>query len=418
MPADDAIAVSGESRRVHCRCRPPKEIAEIAHRHPRDETIGRPTSRRRTEERHATIRLMTEEMNAFRRWTEEVFRRWTEERDAIRRLTTEERHAFRRWIEVACRRWAEDIDALWRFMRRKDIGYQSASTPSRHCNKCMDIDFDKIGPFGPPNQGRRIAWANMHTCPMCAFFHAFNVRQGFGLSDRTSLVLFKDPFNGWNTMDFVSPRPNYNSFDTGPPVSIQPTFARFPGSPHPGEIYQKRRVYTRLEDYSFIADWLDGCAKFHSNDCLDSLPSFDLIPGLQFIDCMTRRIIPASEAVGKVYVTLSYVWGASSGSTDERVEGAGSVSSLPSHLPKVVEDSVKVVKELGFRCLWVDRYCIPQGNKQAKHIQIQLMGTIHARSAMTIIAAAGKTRSTGYRESAREDAICNRGSSIMLAPSH
>ncbi|KAK3501822.1 heterokaryon incompatibility protein-domain-containing protein [Neurospora crassa] len=356
MPADDAIAVSGESRRVDCYCKPPKEMPEIDHMHPRYGT---------TEHRHN-----------FRR-------------EETRPLTTEEREAFNRWKEERFARWIKERDAIRRSIYRENIVHQSASTHSRHCNECMGIDFDRVGPFGPPNQGRGIAWANMGTCPVCAFFHAFNVRQGFGLSNRTSFVLFKDPFNGWNTMDFVGPRPNYNSFDTGPPVSIQPALARFPGSPHPDEIYQKRRVYPRLGDYIFIADWLDGCARFHGNNCLDSLSSFNLILGLRFIDCMAQRIIPASEAVGKVYVTLSYVWGASSGSTDERVEEAGSVSLLPSHLPKVIEDSVKVVKELGYRYLWVDRYCIPQSDKRAKHIQIQLMGTIYARSAMTIIAAAG-----------------------------
>jgi hypothetical protein len=45
---------------------------------------------------------------------------------------------------------------------------------------------------------------------------------------------------------------------------------------------------------------------------------------------------------------------------------------------------------LGFRYLWVDRYCIPQDNAKEKRAQIQHMGIIYASSALTIIATAGK----------------------------
>ncbi|KAJ9143261.1 hypothetical protein NKR19_g6912 [Coniochaeta hoffmannii] len=44
---------------------------------------------------------------------------------------------------------------------------------------------------------------------------------------------------------------------------------------------------------------------------------------------------------------------------------------------------------LGFRYIWVDRYCVPQDDEKAKQSQIELMGEIYAASALTIIAAAG-----------------------------
>lgn len=48
-----------------------------------------------------------------------------------------------------------------------------------------------------------------------------------------------------------------------------------------------------------------------------------------------------------------------------------------------------VTKLLGFRYLWIDRYCIPQDNHEAKASQIRLMGKIYSSSVLTIIAAAG-----------------------------
>jgi hypothetical protein len=57
--------------------------------------------------------------------------------------------------------------------------------------------------------------------------------------------------------------------------------------------------------------------------------------------------------------------------------------------PKVIQDAMLVVIKLGFRYLWVDRYCIPQDDAELKDFQIRAMGKIYAASALTIIAAAG-----------------------------
>ena len=68
---------------------------------------------------------------------------------------------------------------------------------------------------------------------------------------------------------------------------------------------------------------------------------------------------------------------------------------LPSHLPRLIEDAITAVVKLQFRYLWVDRYCIPQDQDEAKHTQIQNMDKIYGSAALTIIAAAGKDPSNG-----------------------
>ena len=50
---------------------------------------------------------------------------------------------------------------------------------------------------------------------------------------------------------------------------------------------------------------------------------------------------------------------------------------------------MSVVIELGFRYIWVDRYCIPQNDKKAKDRLIRYMGHIYKNSVLTLIAAAG-----------------------------
>lgn len=71
-----------------------------------------------------------------------------------------------------------------------------------------------------------------------------------------------------------------------------------------------------------------------------------------------------------------------------------SKNGLPTVVPKTILDAMTVVTNLGFRYLWVDRYCIPQGQDkdsiQVRTEMIEVMGAIYATSALTIIQAAGE----------------------------
>ncbi|KAF1968722.1 HET-domain-containing protein [Bimuria novae-zelandiae CBS 107.79] len=58
--------------------------------------------------------------------------------------------------------------------------------------------------------------------------------------------------------------------------------------------------------------------------------------------------------------------------------------------PKTIRDSMEIARELSFRYLWVDRYCIDQDDKDDQHTQIAQMELIYSSVALTIIAAAGK----------------------------
>ncbi|KAF2994350.1 hypothetical protein E8E13_000635 [Curvularia kusanoi] len=62
---------------------------------------------------------------------------------------------------------------------------------------------------------------------------------------------------------------------------------------------------------------------------------------------------------------------------------------MPERVPRVVHDAVVVTRELGFRYLWIDRYCINQQDADTKHQQIRQMWSIYASAYITLIAAAG-----------------------------
>jgi hypothetical protein len=131
-----------------------------------------------------------------------------------------------------------------------------------------------------------------------------------------------------------------------------------------------------------IRRWVQDCDQQHDR-CKPDESSASSLKGMKLIDCELRQIVPASPAYK--YSALSYVWGTSkSGDEDECVDNI-----LPTTLPRTIEDAMSVTKALGLRHIWIDRYCIDQGNDAEKQIQISQMDLIYQKAFVTIIAAAG-----------------------------
>ncbi|KAH7017953.1 heterokaryon incompatibility protein-domain-containing protein, partial [Microdochium trichocladiopsis] len=100
------------------------------------------------------------------------------------------------------------------------------------------------------------------------------------------------------------------------------------------------------------------------------------------------------------YVALSYVWGsaAKQNLTHSRTPYPGhqqTTTDIFVGASAVILDAVQVTTALGYRYLWVDRYCIDQSNAEDKLGQINQMDLIYSRSEVTIVAAAGVDEHTG-----------------------
>ncbi|KAI8713915.1 hypothetical protein NCS52_01237500 [Fusarium sp. LHS14.1] len=108
------------------------------------------------------------------------------------------------------------------------------------------------------------------------------------------------------------------------------------------------------------------------------------VKNLCFIDCKTRRLKKAAPKDS--FVALSYVWG-------ERDEEPFDDSQLRKGklppVPWVVEDAMRVVTQMGYRYLWVDRYCIPQGGERILQEHLCQMHLIYQNALFTIVAVAG-----------------------------
>lgn len=88
-----------------------------------------------------------------------------------------------------------------------------------------------------------------------------------------------------------------------------------------------------------IKNWLLVCNTSHGPCATSNL--FRELKALKLIDCFAKEIVQPQQPCK--FATLSYVWGQNH---------AGTLSNLPA----TIEDSIQIVKSLGLRYLWVDRY--------------------------------------------------------------
>jgi Heterokaryon incompatibility protein (HET) len=155
------------------------------------------------------------------------------------------------------------------------------------------------------------------------------------------------------------------------------------------------RILEPLLDFSIVKSWLGFCQENHSGKCdiefnSSTLPSssssLSSLSTFRLIDCETRHVIPFS---GQKYVALSYLWGESKG------EKGFFSPVLPNQVPRTIEDAIIVTLRLDLRYLWVDRYCINQGNPQEIAEQVPKMDLVYNSSQLTIIAAAGQNPDFG-----------------------
>lgn len=135
-------------------------------------------------------------------------------------------------------------------------------------------------------------------------------------------------------------------------------------------------------DFGLVKSWLDFCAAHHSRLC--QRENVASVAAFRVIDCFTRKVVHWSHLPKPAeFVALSYVWG------DIKDDCSVVNGCLPKHLPRLIEDAIELTTKLGFKYLWIDRYCIPQDNAKERHMQIQSMNLIYGSSAVTVIAMAG-----------------------------
>lgn len=193
----------------------------------------------------------------------------------------------------------------------------------------------------------------------------------FSLREYTELALVFGSFNGSYSFDKMRSASNTIICHRNRPV-------RRAGTP---------QVVSPDFDGSLAQSWFNICKQEHTVCGVeDDTP----IPKTMLIDCITRMLVSmdSNRKPRPRFVALSYVWGPNK-KPQEETPTDGLSMDLPLDLPLTIDDAITVTKALGFQYLWVDQYCIDQGNAEDKHRQILQMDLIYKCADVTIVAAAG-----------------------------
>jgi hypothetical protein len=265
------------------------------------------------------------------------------------------------------------------------------------CNECRQIDFDKFIGLGSENRhnmgvciqevGKRFRQRISTDCLLCqilldsCYFGGEDAREGKENGEDELRA-----FHFLSVIDVINPNTSeFGDYRQTHPLkclAIVPSSSNFDGrairlkshlqdhgcsvvyrdhDPMP-EIFAVKNVSARF-DSSLVVSWLQYCSRNHKRLCSKSR---SLVGGLKLIDCESLAVRIAHPR--DIYVALSYVWGSSNkDNAPKGVGGAIDNARLPLILPAVISDAVKVTKLLGFRYLWIDKFCIEQDDQDENY---------------------------------------------------
>ncbi|KAH8814818.1 heterokaryon incompatibility protein-domain-containing protein [Xylogone sp. PMI_703] len=260
---------------------------------------------------------------------------------------------------------------------RSPDGLYSSSNFCEHCQE-LEFKWSSLKQLWQKMQdeSKYFHWPTTESCPLCVFFEEARLYSCVDIWEKKGLFMMPG-----------SPAQLYE-----PPESTgEPNKVNIMISPHSqpeveGHIYGRRVLPDKI-NFQLLKGWISLCADNHGKNCREITPLE--LPYFRLIDCEKEEII-FSPKMHPDYVALSYVWGKS---RDAPVPLSLSRSELLAHMPKVIEDAMFVVKNMGYRYLWVDRYCIPQTNDtpsvEIRQAHLVQMGRIYTNAEFTIVAAAG-----------------------------
>jgi hypothetical protein len=157
------------------------------------------------------------------------------------------------------------------------------------------------------------------------------------------------------------------------------------GVPTGGEL---KSLVNERWDATMAHSWLRTCLQAHGPTYNQRLHE---VKDIALIDCEHMAIVQGDAS--SRWIALSYVWGDRYQSPTSPTLRPG--SQLPEHIPRTIEDAITVTKELGYRYLWVDEYCIDQHVEHRRNLQIGHMDEIYRHADLTIVAAAGDDKTYG-----------------------
>lgn len=144
--------------------------------------------------------------------------------------------------------------------------------------------------------------------------------------------------------------------------------------------------------------WIQQCVAAHI-DCSEAsdpeLPTRLIDVGLP--DGSTEpRLVETKGQQGK-YVTLSHCWGTSKPPVTDPLTFNRYLQAIPfGDLPRTFQDAITAVRRLGYRYLWIDCFCIIQGDSKDWQIECARMAKTFRQSVVTIAGPAAGNTDAGF----------------------
>lgn len=164
---------------------------------------------------------------------------------------------------------------------------------------------------------------------------------------------------------------------------------------------------------STLQEWLAVCDQQHRHidhsdvskgNVLTSLGPLISTGKFRLVDVNQARVVPVCRA--ERYVTLSYVWGQYNSQSPvtskkavpdegrtERREDSWPVDLET--LPRTILDSIRLVRDLHIKYIWIDGLCIDQSDPMDQAAIIPEMSAIYQNAYLTIIAGCGIDATAG-----------------------
>ena len=169
-----------------------------------------------------------------------------------------------------------------------------------------------------------------------------------------------------------------------------------------------RHLGSKESKKNFMRELLRLCERYHDSRCTSKLGIENdfhetlLEPYFGVIDIENDNLVPlpfkenGNQLEFGSYATVSYVWG-KSGSREHTTKIAniqsrrksGGLASVINTLPKALQQSIRLVQELGIRYIWVDALCIVQDSSHSWNLNARAMHLIYGNAIFTLCAADG-----------------------------
>ncbi|KAF2740587.1 HET-domain-containing protein [Polyplosphaeria fusca] len=143
-----------------------------------------------------------------------------------------------------------------------------------------------------------------------------------------------------------------------------------------------------------IRNWITTCAFSHRHIHHCPPPANPIAASYRptwLINVVDACIIPGSDASSQ-YVALSYVWGSKSSTCNNKsnlalLQQPRGLEDQCIDLPRTIRDAMGLVRDLGERWLWVDRFCLVQDDHVSKQSELNSMNLVYSNALFTIVAA-------------------------------